>query len=114
VSTAGRTSRRFRTLAKNPAPQRRPCCICHQPIDYTLVWPQPQSFSVQRLKSWNDHPHAAMTPATWRLPTSHVTAATAPAGPEARAAPHHATGRPRPTARPEGEGVEKFGSEAKE
>lgn len=29
----------------------RPCCICGEPIDYRLRWPNPRSFSVQHLVS---------------------------------------------------------------
>lgn len=28
---------------------RRPCCICHEPIDYSLRHPNPRSFSVQHI-----------------------------------------------------------------
>lgn len=27
----------------------RPCCICTHPIDYSLSWPNPRSFSVQHI-----------------------------------------------------------------
>lgn len=62
ADSAGRTSRRFRKLAANLRARRRPCCLCSQPIDYTLSWPHPQSFSVQHLKSWRDHPHLREDP----------------------------------------------------
>lgn len=26
------------------------CCICRQPIDYSLAWPNPLSFSVQHMQ----------------------------------------------------------------
>lgn len=31
--------------------RREPCCICSEPIDYTLRWPNPRSFSVQHVIS---------------------------------------------------------------
>lgn len=51
--------RRFRRLRDIVKAQRRPCCICLQPIDYTLRYPDPQSFSVEHLKPQATHPHLA-------------------------------------------------------
>jgi hypothetical protein len=31
--------------------RHRPCCICLEPIDYSLRWPNARSFSVQHIKS---------------------------------------------------------------
>lgn len=60
---AGRSSRRFQRLKANLRRQRRPCCICHQPIDYSRRWPDPKSFTVEHLKPMSTHPHLAEDPA---------------------------------------------------
>ena len=60
---AGRTSRSFRRLAANLRAQRRPCCRCGQPIDYTLDRTHPDSFTIEHIKSWRDHPHLREDPA---------------------------------------------------
>lgn len=70
AETAGRTSRRFRRLAANLRTQRRPCCICHEPIDYQLRWPDPGSFSVEHIKPWSTHPHLREDPAN--LDAAHL------------------------------------------
>lgn len=66
----GRTTRNFRRLSANLRGQRRPCCICAQPIDYTLRWPHPQSFSVQHVKDWHSHPELREDPAN--LDAAHL------------------------------------------
>ena len=68
--TASRGNRRFRLLAANVRARRRPCCLCGQPIDYTLDWPDPGSFSVQHIKSWKTHPHLRFDPAN--LDAAHL------------------------------------------
>lgn len=62
MTTAGRSSRRFRALSAELRRQRRPCCICRQPIDYTLEHPDRASFSVQHIKSWKDYPELREDP----------------------------------------------------
>jgi len=59
---AGRGTRRYRQLRANLRLQRRPCCICHQPIDYTLDYPDPDSFSVEHVHDWATHPHLREDP----------------------------------------------------
>lgn len=36
--------------------EHRPCWLCGQPIDYTLTWPDPASFSLDHIKSRATHP----------------------------------------------------------
>lgn len=66
----GRTSRRFRQLAKQVRARRRPCRICGEPIDYSLRYPHPRSFSVEHIKSWATHPHLREDPAN--LDAAHL------------------------------------------
>lgn len=70
AKTAGRSTRRFRALSRNLKAQRRPCCRCRQPIDYSLAWPDPSSFSVEHIKSWHDHPELREDPAN--LDAAHL------------------------------------------
>ena len=42
-----------------------PCCICHQPIDYSLRHPHKQACTVQHLKSRHTYPHLTWTPSNW-------------------------------------------------
>jgi hypothetical protein len=51
----GRTSSRWFRLRKEVRARHELCCRCGQPIDYTLVWPDPGSFSVDH------YPHALST-----------------------------------------------------
>ena len=50
--------------------ERLPCCICGQPIDYTLKHPDPGSFSVQHLKDWHNHPELREEPTN--LDSAHL------------------------------------------
>lgn len=65
-----RSTRRTRRLATNLRAQRRPCCICRQPIDYAREWPDPASFSVEHIKPWSTHPHLREDPAN--LDAAHL------------------------------------------
>lgn len=67
---AGRRGRRWQRLRQNLKASRRPCCICGQPIDYNLTWPDPDSFSVQHLKAWHTHPESREDPAN--LDAAHL------------------------------------------
>lgn len=60
---AGRRGRVWNRLKTNLRAKRRPCCICGQPIDYTLHWPDPNCFTVQHIKSWSGHPELREDPA---------------------------------------------------
>lgn len=59
----GRSGRRWRTLVTNLRALRRPCFRCGQPIDYTLQWPDPDSFSADHIKPWSTHPELREDPA---------------------------------------------------
>lgn len=45
-----------RRVTEHVKARRRPCCICHDPIDYTLKYPNPRSFSVQHIQSRKARP----------------------------------------------------------
>jgi len=53
---------RWKRTAKAQKAKRLPCFHCGQPIDYTLVWPDPQSFSADHLKPWVNHPELRYDP----------------------------------------------------
>ena len=40
-----------RRVTEHVRARREDCCICEQPIDYALRWPNPRSFSVQHVIS---------------------------------------------------------------
>lgn len=67
---AGRSTRRWRRLKQEQRAKRLPCCICRQPIDYTLKHPDPGSFSVQHIKSWHQYPALREDPAN--LDSAHL------------------------------------------
>lgn len=67
---AGRRGSRWRKLHAEQKAKRRPCCICSQPIDYSLRWPDPGSFSVQHIKDWDTHPELREDPAN--LDSAHL------------------------------------------
>jgi 5-methylcytosine-specific restriction endonuclease McrA len=59
----GRTSRNFRLLAANLRGQRRPCCLCGQPINYELEDPNhPDAFTVEHKLSRESYPWLAEDP----------------------------------------------------
>ena len=59
----GRKGRPWTRLVANVKMRRRPCCRCSQPIDYTLAWPHPDSFSVDHYPHpLSTHPHLAEDP----------------------------------------------------
>lgn len=63
---AGRTSRTYRKLALNLKGQRRPCCHCGQPIDYSIVdTNDPNAFTVEHIKPLSTHPHLAEEPSNF-------------------------------------------------
>lgn len=70
-ASAGRKGSRWRTLAAQVKARRGPCCRCGQPIDYTLAWPDPASFSVDHYPHpLSTHPHMAEDPAN--LKAAHL------------------------------------------
>lgn len=64
-ANAGRRGRRYERLKANQRAKRLPCCVCGQPIDYALSWPDPGSFSVEHRKSWHEHPELREDPANF-------------------------------------------------
>jgi 5-methylcytosine-specific restriction endonuclease McrA len=67
----GRGGRRWARLSANLKMQRRHCCRCHQPIDYTLRYPDPMSFSVDHFPfPLSTHPHLAEDPSN--LDAAHL------------------------------------------
>lgn len=67
---AGRRGKRWQRLKANLRMERRPCCLCGQPIDYSLAWPDPGSFSVEHLRPWSLDPAGREDPAN--LGASHL------------------------------------------
>ena len=45
---------------------KAPCCICGQPIDYSLEYPHPQTCSVQHVRSQKMYPHLRWDPSNWK------------------------------------------------
>jgi 5-methylcytosine-specific restriction endonuclease McrA len=45
---------------------KEPCCICTQPIDYSLEYPHEQSCSVQHVKSRKSYPHLTWERGNWK------------------------------------------------
>lgn len=68
--SAGRRGSRWRNLVANQRIKGLPCYIDGQPIDYSLQWPHPDSFSVDHIKSWIAHPELREDPAN--LATAHL------------------------------------------
>lgn len=59
----GRSTRRFKAITRQLRAQHRPCWICRQPIDYTLLWPHPRAFTADHKLAKHTHPHLAEDPA---------------------------------------------------
>lgn len=68
--TAGRSGSNWRRLHAEVKARRDVCYHCGQPIDYTLKWPDPASFSVDHLLSKKHHPELAEDPGN--LYASHL------------------------------------------
>jgi len=59
---------RARALARvkaQGARHRTPCVICHQPIDYSLEYPHPDSCSVQHIIARKVRPDLTWDPSNW-------------------------------------------------
>ena len=67
---AGRSGRRWTRLKAEQRAKRLPCCLCSQPIDYSLQSPDPGSFTVQHIKDWHTHPELREDPAN--LASAHL------------------------------------------
>lgn len=62
--SAGRAGHRWQRLRAEVKAKRGRCCRCHQAIDYTLSWPDVESFSVDHYPHpLSTHPHLAEDPA---------------------------------------------------
>lgn len=60
--------RRFEALRQVKATGKAkssPCCICRQPIDYSLEYPHKQSCSVEHIKSRKHYPSLTWEPSNW-------------------------------------------------
>ncbi|WP_083420823.1 HNH endonuclease [Curtobacterium sp. MCBA15_009] len=62
MGRAGENSRLWREIAKRQRSKGLPCFHCGQPIDYSLKWPDPGSFSADHLKPWARHPELRYDP----------------------------------------------------
>jgi 5-methylcytosine-specific restriction endonuclease McrA len=59
----GRRGRRWRRIKAEVRARRSACCRCGQRIDYTLAYPDPDSFSVDHYPHpLATHPHLAEEP----------------------------------------------------
>jgi 5-methylcytosine-specific restriction endonuclease McrA len=56
------SDRQWRAVAKAQRAKHLPCWHCGQPIDYTLKWPDPNSFSADHLKPYVRHPELRYDP----------------------------------------------------
>lgn len=45
--------------------RRSPCCICQQPIDYSLPSTDPWGCTVQHIRSRKQFPHLTWAPTNW-------------------------------------------------
>lgn len=45
---------------------RQPCCICRQPIDYSLPATHPQGCTVQHVRSRKHFPHLTWVASNWK------------------------------------------------
>ena len=63
MSNAGRRGARWERLKAEVRARRAGCCRCGQPIDYSLRYPDPASFSVDHYPyPLATHPHLAEEP----------------------------------------------------
>jgi 5-methylcytosine-specific restriction endonuclease McrA len=56
------SDRRWRAVAANQRAKHLPCFLCGQPIDYSLEWPDPGSFSADHLRPWAHNPELRYDP----------------------------------------------------
>ena len=55
----------LQAIRKHGARNNLPCCICKQPIDYTLKYPDPNSVSVQHVIPRSVRPELTWEPSNW-------------------------------------------------
>ena len=53
---------RWKQIAANQRAKKLPCYLCGQPIDYSLQWPDPASFSADHKLPWKQHPELRYDP----------------------------------------------------
>lgn len=70
AKTAGRSTRRYKTQKRVFRAQCEddglPCWLCGDPIDYTLPYPHPESFSLDHAKTRTAHMELAEDPGNFR------------------------------------------------
>lgn len=59
----GRSGSRWRKLREQIKASRPPCYLCGQPINYQAPYPADDSFTVEHIKSWINHPELREDPA---------------------------------------------------
>lgn len=59
----GRRGSRWRVLTATLRARHEPCWLCGMPIDYTLAYPHPDSFTTDHKQSWINHPELREDPA---------------------------------------------------
>jgi 5-methylcytosine-specific restriction endonuclease McrA len=64
------STKAWRKLAAAQRAKRLPCWLCGQPIDYSLEWPHPDSFSADHDKPYIRHPELRLDPGNVR--SSHL------------------------------------------
>lgn len=62
----GRSTRRYKQLARQLASRRLPCWLCGQPIDYTLPRDHADAFSVDHKEPLSKRPDLAEDPRNLR------------------------------------------------
>lgn len=60
-----RAQRALATVKARGRAEGAPCVVCHQPIDYSLEHPDPESCSVQHLRSQRDFPQLRWLESNW-------------------------------------------------
>lgn len=53
---------RWKKIAAAQRAKKLPCFLCGQPIDYSLKWPDPRSFSADHLQPWSRYPELRYDP----------------------------------------------------
>lgn len=56
------STRLWREVAANQRAKHLPCYLCGQPIDYSLHWPNPSSFSADHLRPYAHNPDLRTDP----------------------------------------------------
>jgi 5-methylcytosine-specific restriction endonuclease McrA len=62
AANAGRSTALWRRLKAQQRAKRLPCWLCGMPIDYSLKYPDPGSFTVDHVRSWVNHPELREDP----------------------------------------------------